>query len=81
MQRQREGKKSSRFHGVTWKDEKGVWQAFYWKGQYIHIGTYAEETTAALAYNKAIKDAGLEGKKNLNPVDAYGKLILPGPKP
>ena len=33
---------------------------------------------AARAYNKAIEDAGLKGKKNVNPVDANGQPI---PKP
>ena len=84
-QRRREGKTASRFHGVSWKDDRnegqGGWQANYWDGHPVHIGIFSEETAAALAYNQAVKDAGLEGKKNMNPVDAYGKLIQPGPKP
>ena len=77
----REGKTSSRFHGVSWSDTglggKGGWAAKYYAGDFhVTVGAYAEETEAALAYNQAVKDAGLEHK--MNPVDANGQPI---PKP
>ena len=83
MRRQREGKTSSRFHGVNWGDQyfegKGGWQANYWdarNGRNVYLGIFTDETAAALAYNQAVKDAGLEHK--MNPVDANGQPI---PKP
>ena len=78
-------KTSSRFHGVNWGDQyfegKGGWQANYWdarNGRNVYLGIFTDETAAALAYNQAVKDAGLEHKKNMNPVDANGQPI---PKP
>ena len=72
-----EGKTSSRFRGVCWIDEEKPWAAYYCHHySKIEVGTYAEETEAALAYNQAVKDAGLEHK--MNPVDANGQPI---PKP
>ena len=83
MQRKREGKTSSRFHGVSWIDHgaglggKGGWKACYWDGRSMKVvGLFSDETAAALAYNQAVKDAGLEHK--MNPVDANGQPI---PKP
>ena len=83
LQRKREGKTSSRFHGVNWGDQyfegKGGWQANYWdarNGRNVYLGIFTDETAAALAYNQAVKDAGLEHK--MNPVDANGQPI---PKP
>ena len=77
LQRKREGKTSSRFRGVCWIDEEKPWAAYYCHHySKIEVGTYAEETEAALAYNQAVKDAGLEHK--MTPVDANGQPI---PKP
>ena len=77
LQRKREGKTSSRFHGVSWHDRENPWVAFHCHGaSTIRVGAYAEETEAALGYNQAVKDAGQEHK--MNPVDANGQPI---PKP
>ena len=83
MCRRPPGKTSSRFHGVSWKGDcnegKGGWLAKYKHNNVtVTCGHHKEETAAALAYNKAIEDAGLKGKKNVNPVDANGQPI---PKP
>ena len=39
------------------------------------IGFFDEEEAAARAYNEAIRDAGLEGKRRMNAVDATGALV------
>ena len=40
-----------------------------------HVGYYADDEKAALAYNKAVSDAGLAGVRELNRVDASGRPV------
>ncbi|CAH0370371.1 unnamed protein product [Pelagomonas calceolata] len=71
---------SSRFWGVVWNRERNKWQAQYLDadGKRRSIGRFDDEEEAARAVNKAIRDAGLEGKRKTNAVDATGALV---PKP
>ena len=71
---------SSRFWGVGWHQQTNKWQAQYQDvdGKTRSLGTFDDEEEAARAYNKAIRDAGLEGRRKTNPVDATGALV---PKP
>jgi hypothetical protein len=39
------------------------------------VGSFDDEEEAARAVNKAIRDAGLEGKRRMNAVDATGTLV------
>ena len=39
------------------------------------IISYADDEKAALAYNKAVSDAGLAGVRELNRVDASGRPV------
>ena len=59
---------SSRFWGVTWHQENNKWLAQYRDadGKMRCIGHYDDEEEAARAYNDAISDAGLEGKRHTN---------------
>ena len=68
---------SSRFWGVTWNREKKKWKAYYQAadGTTRHIGSFDDEEEAARAVNKAIRDAGLEGQRKMNAVDASGALV------
>lgn len=43
---------SSQFKGVRWNKQAGKWQAMIMKR---HLGFFADETKAALAYNKAAR--------------------------
>ena len=71
---------SSRFWGVTWDRRRKKWMAYYKDadGKQRSIGYFDDEEEAARAVNKAIRDAGLEGKRRTNAVDATGALV---PKP
>ena len=71
---------SSRFWGVSWHQQNNKWQAQYQDvdGKTRSLGTFDDEEEAARAYNKAIRDAGLEGRRKTNAVDATGALV---PKP
>ncbi len=71
---------SSRFWGVSWHQQNKKWQAQYQDadGKTRSLGTFDDEEEAARAYNKAIRDAGLEGRRKTNAVDATGALV---PKP
>ena len=68
---------SSRFWGVSWDCEAGKWLARYTdaNSKMRTIGRYASEDEAARAVNAAIRRAGLEGKRNINAVDATGALV------
>ena len=68
---------SSRFWGVTWHRTNKNWQAHYHDadGRLRHIGVFDDDEEAARAVNKAICDAGLEGKRRTNAVDATGALV------
>ena len=53
------------------------WRAYY-KDEtrtQCHIGYYDDEEEAARALDKAVRDAGLEGKRRTNAVDASGALV------
>jgi len=68
---------SSRFWGVTWHKKNRKWQAKYKDadGKTRWIGCFEDEEDAARARNKAIRDAGLEGRRRVNAVDATGALV------
>ena len=68
---------SSRFFGVTWDRRRKKWKAQYndADGKPRHVGHFNDEEQAARAYNKAISDAGLEGQRHMNAIDATGALV------
>ena len=68
---------TSRFWGVHWNRKSRKWMAHYRDadGKQHYIGSFVEEEEAARAVNKAICDAGLEGKRRTNAVDATGSLV------
>jgi hypothetical protein len=68
---------SSRFWGVYWNRNKKKWQAYYQgaDGKCRHIGYFNDEEEAARAHDKAVRDAGLEGRRKTNAVDATGALL------
>ena len=68
---------SSRFWGVSWDRGRKKWLAYYKDadGKHRHIGYFEDEEEAARARNKAIRDAGLEGRRKTNAVDATGALV------
>ena len=68
---------TSRFWGVHWNRKSRKWMAHYRDadGKQHYIGSFVEEEEAARAVNKAIRDAGLEGKRRTNAVDATGSLV------
>ena len=68
---------SSRFWGVTWDRRKKKWQARYKDAdsKLRYVGRFDDEEEAARAVNKAIRDAGLEGRCKTNAVDATGTLV------
>jgi hypothetical protein len=65
---------------VTWDKGKRRWKAKYKdaSGKTRNIGRFDTQEEAARAVNKAIRDAGLQDKRRMNPVDAMGALV---PKP
>jgi len=68
---------SSRFWGVTWNRQDQKWRAYYndADGKQRLVGIFDDEEEAARARDKAIRDAGLEGKRKTNAVDATGALL------
>ena len=68
---------SSRFWGVSWDRRGKKWQAQYRDayGKQHTIGRFDDEEEAARAVNKAIRDAGLEGRRKTNALDATGELV------
>ena len=68
---------SSRFWGVNWDRANKKWKARYKdaNGKQRTIGRFDDDEEAARAVNKAICDAGLEGKRRVNAVDATGALV------
>ena len=68
---------SSRFWGVSWDRLSKKWKATYRDadGKTRYVGLFDEEEEAAHAVNKAIRDAGLEGRRKTNAVDATGALM------
>ena len=68
---------SSRFWGVGWYRGRKKWQARYRdvNGKQQHVGYYDDEEEAARARDQAVRDAGLQGKRRMNAVDATGALV------
>ena len=68
---------TSRFWGVSWYRFSKKWKAYYTDadGKQHTIGYFDDDEEAARAVNKAISDAGLEGKRKTNAVDATGALV------
>ena len=66
----------SKYWGVTWDRKGRVWRAQYTDGdgKRKSVGRYGNEEEAAYAYNDAIREAGLEGVRKVNPV-VDGKLV------
>jgi len=71
---------SSRFWGVCWCKTRRRWLANYRDadGKHRTIGYFNTQEEAARARDQAVRDAGLEGKRHMNAVDATGALV---PKP
>ena len=61
---------------MCWDKCRRCWQARYLdaNGKRRHVGYFATEEAAAHAVNAAIRRAGLEGKRNTNPV-IDGQLV------
>ena len=70
---------SSKFWGVSWDKRARRWQARYTNanGKLQGLGSFDTQEAAAHAVNAAIRRAGLEGLRNINPV-VDGQLV---PKP
>jgi hypothetical protein len=68
---------SSRFWGVSWHRQGKKWKAQYSDadGKMRSVGLFGDEEEAARAVNKAIRDAGLEGRRKTNAIDAKGALV------
>ena len=68
---------SSRFWGVSWNRKDKKWRAQYRDadGKMRSAGYFDDEEEAARARDQAIRDAGLQGKRRMNVVDATGALV------
>ena len=66
---------ASKYRGVTWHPNDKRWRARYYDadGKLVYVGNFGDEAAAALAYNAAIKEAGL--KRRVNPVDRDGRPV------
>ena len=73
-------KRVSRFVGVAWDEKRRKWKVTLNEldGKDRTIGRYDDEREAAYARNKAVLDAGLEGRRRMNAVDEHGVLVPPG---
>ena len=73
-------KRVSRFVGVAWDEKRRKWKVTLNEldGKDRTIGRYDDEREAAYARNKAVIDAGLEGRRRMNAVDEHGVLVPPG---
>jgi len=62
---------------VSWDRNKKKWHAYYTdaNGKMRSLGFYDDEEEAARARDQAVRDAGLEGKRRTNAVDATGALV------
>ena len=74
-------KRSSRFFGVYWHADRGKWRVQYYDDSeprtMCHVGYFVDEERAALAYNKAVCDHGLESIRYINRVDPATGRPLP----
>ena len=73
-------KRSSRFHGVSWQADRGKWRVHYYddskpRCKKCHVGYFADEERAALAYNEAVIAADLDHIRVMNRVDASGRPL------
>ena len=72
-------KRSSRFHGVTWKADHSKWEAQYkdtsTPAKKCHVGYYSDEEVAAYFYNEAVIAADLQHLREINRVDATGRPL------
>ena len=68
---------SSRFWGVNWNRRDKKWMAYYRDadGKQHSIGYFDDDEEAARARDQAVRDAGLEGQRKTNAVDATGALV------
>ena len=62
---------------MTWDRRAKKWQAQYRDaaGKTRWLGYFDDEEEAARARDQAVRDAGLEGKRHMNAVDAAGALV------
>ena len=72
-------KPKSRFWGVSWAADRSKWRARYRDGstppKNVGVGYFSDDEVAALEYNKAVRDNGLESIRNVNRVDASGRPL------
>ena len=61
----------------TWHRKNKKWEAYYKDadGKKRSVGYFDDEEEAARARDQAIRDAGLEGRRKTNAVDATGALV------
>ena len=74
--------KTSKFWGVSWDKNARRWKAKYTdaNGKQRYIGLFDTQEAAAHAVNAAIRRAGLEGRRKMNPV-VDGQLVPKPPGP